>query len=247
MTGNKSNETQDVVGPSIPNHACLTMNMSDRLRLIRFPEEIVCRVRTALDKGWVRGIQNERKYANSHEFKLYGNPWDGQGSEAISSRIAMMAVLSALYHQGWILVIAADISKKMADKDSLIFRQSPAPTPCEFISLSFNTGDKLRLMGEDIAPEILGTIRMVLGKTVQNEEWKIDHSAYEFKLYGRPWYARSDIAVKTRVLLLDILDAMVAYGYDVYASVDLSTGKGERGRDTDSWFLKRAKVMPGHG
>jgi hypothetical protein len=135
-----------------------------------------------------------------------------------------------------------------ADKDSLIFRQGPVPSPCEFLSISFNTGDRLRLMGDDIAPSVLNAVRFVLGNTLQNEEWKIDHMAYEFKLYGyapylsalsptihdypldsRPWYARSDIAVKTRVLLLDILDAMVVCGYDVYASVDLSTGKGERG------------------
>lgn len=35
--------------------------------------------------------------------------------------------------------------------------------------------------------------------------------------------------MKTRVLLLDILDALVGCGYEVYAAVDLSTGRGERG------------------
>ena len=39
-------------------------------------------------------------------------------------------------------------------------------------------------MGDDISPNVLSAIRIVLGQTVQAEEWKIDHVAYEFKLFG---------------------------------------------------------------
>jgi len=70
------------------------------------------------------------------------------------------------------------------DKDSLVFRERELPVPCEFLSVSFNQGDRLRLIAEDIPPEVLNTVRVLLGQTVQDEEWKIDHMAYEFKLFG---------------------------------------------------------------
>jgi hypothetical protein len=73
-------------------HACLTLNWNDRLRLIRFPEPIIDTVRQAILTSWHRGLQNERPYAGAYEFKLSGNPWFGQGVEAVESR-AMMYVL----------------------------------------------------------------------------------------------------------------------------------------------------------
>ncbi|KIJ55632.1 hypothetical protein M422DRAFT_24205 [Sphaerobolus stellatus SS14] len=158
--------------PHLANHACITLNMSDRLRLIRFPPHVVDRIRVVLERKWLRGIQSERGYANTHEFKLHGNPWDGVGIEGIGSRLVIMAVLAILYHQGWQLVMSVDISKKLMDKDSLIFREGPLPSPSEFISVSFNQGDRIRIMSEDIPPEALNTIRVLLGQTVQDEEWK---------------------------------------------------------------------------
>jgi len=40
--------------------------MSDRLRLVRFPPDIVDRVRIVLEKKWIRGIQSERGYSLIH-------------------------------------------------------------------------------------------------------------------------------------------------------------------------------------
>jgi hypothetical protein len=70
-------------------HACLTLNRSDRLRLIRFPAAIIDAVRQAILATWRRGIQNEKHYGGAYEFKVGGNPWYGQGVEAVESRILM--------------------------------------------------------------------------------------------------------------------------------------------------------------
>ena len=52
--------------------------MSDRLRLIRFSEREISAIRGVLHNLWARGIQAERQYHGAHEFKLKGNPWNGQ-------------------------------------------------------------------------------------------------------------------------------------------------------------------------
>ncbi len=70
-------------------HACLTLNWSDRLRLIQFPAPIIGVVRQAILISWRSGIQKEKHYGGAHEFKVGGNPWFGQGVEAVESRILM--------------------------------------------------------------------------------------------------------------------------------------------------------------
>jgi hypothetical protein len=70
-------------------HACLTLNNTDLLRLIQFPAPIIDAVRQAILASWHRGIQKEKQYGGAHEFKFGGNPWFGPGVEAVESRILM--------------------------------------------------------------------------------------------------------------------------------------------------------------
>jgi len=68
-------------------HACLTLNLSDRLRLIRFPPSVIEIVRQAIVTSWPKGLHREKQEIDCYEFKLHGNPWWGQGEEAIASRV----------------------------------------------------------------------------------------------------------------------------------------------------------------
>jgi hypothetical protein len=87
------NERSEAADPppaySLHNHACVTLNRGDRLRLIRFPPTIIDVVRQAITNSWPRGLQSEQDYSGAHEFKLNGNPWFGQGFDAVPSRIMM--------------------------------------------------------------------------------------------------------------------------------------------------------------
>jgi hypothetical protein len=74
---------------SLHQHACLSLNSSDCFRLIRFPPTMIPIVRQAIIISWPRGIQREEDYSSAYEFKLHGNPWWGQGGEAVPSRILM--------------------------------------------------------------------------------------------------------------------------------------------------------------
>jgi len=74
---------------SVHQHACLTLNLTDRLRLIRFPSAIIDVVCQAILVSWRRGLQGEKVYAGAYEFKLSGNPWAGQGVQAVESRTMM--------------------------------------------------------------------------------------------------------------------------------------------------------------
>ncbi|KAL0953144.1 hypothetical protein HGRIS_004412 [Hohenbuehelia grisea] len=221
--------------------ACLSLNSYDRLRLIRFSQHDIGVVRAAVQQAWPRGIQDERNYYGSHEFKLRGYPWSGQADEAVPSRQLILTVLSDLYDAGWVLTASTDISKKKLDKDALLFRfQSPPPPPCTWFAISFNKGDRLRLIG---APnQVTAQFKDMLGPLLQSDGWR-EEGAYEFKCKGYPWMAHGSEAVSTRILLLRMLEILEHNNYSLYASIDQNTGpagKSKRsGSETDTWYCCR--------
>jgi hypothetical protein len=217
----------------------LSLNESDKLRLIKFPQAEVQAVRAAIKKSWPKGIQDERDYYGAHEFKLKGYPWEGQGSEAVPSRLLTCSVLEALWNMGWVLQAATDISKKQLDKDTLYFRhQTPPPPQCHWFAISFNRDDRLRLIG---APQdLIEPFKQVLGHNVQKSE-HLKEGAFEFKIKGYPWNASGSEAVTTRTMLLSVLECLESHGFTLYTSFDQNTGPGgDRGSgETDTWFLRR--------
>ncbi|CAF0797145.1 unnamed protein product [Adineta steineri] len=163
-------------------------------------------------------------------------PWYGQGAEAVESRFMMMSVLSALHHQGWYLLMSTDISKKQADKDSLIFQLGTPPPPTSFFSVSFNELDKLRLISAP--PELISAVQQIIGTSeIQREEWVYSQTAYQFKLRGHPWLGSGEEAVTSRIKLLSLLDCFASYGWQLHATVDMSLGHD--GSETDTWFFRR--------
>jgi hypothetical protein len=128
--------------------ASVSLHMTDRLRFLNFPVPIIDKCRTSIRTTWRRGIQAERLYGGSHEFKVFGKPWQGVGSEdAIAARRLVCAVLRTLHAEGWVLTLSTDVSKKTTDKDTLLFRhQIPSPAECEWSSIAFSRSCHLKFI-----------------------------------------------------------------------------------------------------
>jgi hypothetical protein len=102
--------------------ASVSLHMTDRIRLLRFPEGDVSRIQGIIRSSWQRGIQDLRVYDQSNEIKLHGNPW-GQNyatAQKLDARRLMMGLIRGLFDMGWILKAAVDISKKEYDKGPLL-------------------------------------------------------------------------------------------------------------------------------
>jgi hypothetical protein len=70
-------------------HACLTFALTDRLRLCRFPPEIISVVRNIIYTIWSRGVQKEIQELDYYEFKVRGNPWAYSEDEFAEARVMM--------------------------------------------------------------------------------------------------------------------------------------------------------------
>ncbi|KAI9233600.1 MAG: hypothetical protein BYD32DRAFT_439937 [Podila humilis] len=92
----------------------ITLNESDKIRLIATQPEL------AIHSGWGK-IQRERDYAGTHEFKLDGYPWHGDGKQSVMCRRLLTHLLRSMAAHGWNLIQAVDMSKKQMDKDALFF------------------------------------------------------------------------------------------------------------------------------
>jgi hypothetical protein len=203
--------------------ASMSMHMSDRLRLLRFPSADIESVHSAINASWPRGVQDIREHYGSHEFKLKGNPWSGQSDEAIFARRMMCKILETLSNTGWVLAVTADISKRTTEKDTLIFRyQQPPPATCDWMSISFSLQDRIRLI--DAPEELIQYLVSCLGRFIQRHKRHKLEGTYELQIHGYPWRAPDNKIMESRLLLLQLLEGLDAKGWTVYASIDQKTG-----------------------
>lgn len=97
--------------------ASVSLHMTDRIRLLRFPQSDVSDIQNLVRSSWQRGIQDLRVYDQSNEIKLCGNPWSqNYGDQRTEARRLVKGLLQGLFDMGWILRAAVDISKKEFDK-----------------------------------------------------------------------------------------------------------------------------------
>ena len=95
----------------------------DRLKLVKFPPSALYAVKSAIERSWIKGIQNEKETAGQTEIQFRGNPWSGQGDDTCPAVYTMSEIMSALYHLGWNLVMATDISKRAVSNNCTHYSQ----------------------------------------------------------------------------------------------------------------------------
>lgn len=91
---------------------CVSLNETDKLRLIDSDMGLIEQVRSAVNLGWPKGIQNETDYYGSWQFKLIGNPFSCFGSDRIYTCVMMILVLNNIEKRGYKLLCSADVSGK---------------------------------------------------------------------------------------------------------------------------------------
>ncbi|CAL8108989.1 unnamed protein product [Orchesella dallaii] len=218
---------------------CITMNKTDLLRLLACPPDITSLMRQTILQSW-GNIQNECSYHGSHEFKLEGYPWAGQGNDAVTSRRLLTGILRVMAQQGWNLLQATDTSKKESDKDSLFFDRGVPEADVSLIALSFNMSDRIRIVdAPGFLPYLKDAVQKSWPKGIQNE--REYNGSLELKLRGNPWFSNGEEAVYSKLLLCQIIANFRTAGYKLYASVDISAAGGRdwSGGDLDSWVFRR--------
>jgi hypothetical protein len=206
--------------------ASLSLHGTDRLRFMRFPTLAVDACRNTVFDVWKKGFSEERPYADSHEFRLNGYPWQAIHNDAMDACRLISGLLGTLHSLGWVLTLNTDISTNTTDKDTLIFRhQVPSPAPCDWSSVAFGRSDRLRLI--DDLSDVYQDLSVKLGpQWIQSYSQKMP-GVNEIKLHGYPWAATGKSTMRSRELLLILLETLEERGWTVYASIDQRGTEGE--------------------
>lgn len=104
------------MAPFQTKFACLSLNMTDRIRLIDFPEPEVAAVLEIAKANWEKGIQRFEPYGGADEIKLAGFAWSENHTGRDPARILMLRILEKLFDMGWVLQLTLDVIRKEMEK-----------------------------------------------------------------------------------------------------------------------------------
>ena len=240
----------------------ISLNRTDRLRLIAAPSDVLHIVASVIQQCWARGIQQVKAYHGSQEYKLSGTPWWAEADQAVDSRRLIGSIIACLKFSGWDICATLEISRQLDDKTLFLFKQSrSAARPqkqgavsqmVDWVCVSFHETDKLRLCSgpgketptQEILQEKIRSNLENLGEGVIQRE-RSYHTAVEWKMSGTPFSGTYGTGGQQRSMigfLCRLIKDLNSAGWRLVCSVDISakyhTTKHERyPLDVHSWFF----------
>lgn len=228
----------------------LSLNKSDRVRLHRSTndlEQIMTNPNWGMPQLWPRGIQETTTIHNALDFKLKGNPWLSNESEAVDSRRLLSNIFNLLSRYGWSLYATCDLTKNLSNKSTFFFRSKPIePKTLVNFCVSLNESDRIRLIEHNNNEALIDQARQAIlqgwPKGIQKDS---DYfNSWQFKLVGWPFssFDSSSDNVYATVMMLYILSNIEKMGYRLLCSADVSgkyvSNKNEsHAVDLHSWFF----------
>ncbi|PWY76019.1 hypothetical protein BO94DRAFT_499347 [Aspergillus sclerotioniger CBS 115572] len=214
-------------------YALVSFSGTDRIRLVRFPDDLVTVVSETLRRIWSKGIQDVRRRNDYVELKLRGNPFAySQDEEKIAIRKTVLGILETLAQEGWYVLPGAGGLGKMrssggsGEKDSLVIQRQEQPqSHLSWLCVSFDSDDLIHLI--DAPFELARSVIDMFGDKVERCNQDLVSGNFEIKLRGNPWTrSSSDGAVQGRLILLDVLRCLQGQAYALSANLDLDGGDG---------------------
>jgi len=151
---------------------------------------------------------------------LSGFTWGATGDSAIAVRRMILEVIRTARRHKYDLVTNLNLK---GTTDSLMFqhKMSLSDSAEDMFAMSLNRNDRLRLL---CAPSYVVTST----EELVTDNWGVQGckekagDCSEFKLYGTPWWADGETAVKSRFLIAVIIAKFKSLGWEVAATVDVS-------------------------
>lgn len=218
---------------STGNTFCIALIEYDKILVIGASSTVIACIEDTIKKAWSKGVQSE-KTGESFQFKLKGNPWIGNLDEFVPARRLLVALFQTLLANGWRFFFSTYLSQT-SNRLSLLFMSTP-PINIPHFAISFNESDKIRFIDapSDLYSKLKEAVSKYWKQGIQDE--KDFYGSKELKLKGKPWFPVE--AVQARILILGLMETLQSFGWEVVASIDIST----REIDYDTWIV--ANVRP---
>ena len=211
-----------------PNDFCmLTLAGMDRFRLINCNHLLNEPMESAITTAGF-SIQEKLDYYGSHEIKVNGTPWRSSDSEAIAARRSISRIMEVFGQYGYTPLYAIDVSRRLTDKASILFRKNPYPVNCRYACLSLTSLNRLRLLDFpiDVGVPMRDSLYQFYPFGVRHEV-NLPDSNLEINVNGYPWVAEHRSKGGDQYHMRAVLGKMMAiaaqHGWYVSISADVSS------------------------
>jgi len=209
-----------------PNDFCiLTLSKRDRFRLINCNQLAEPLKQAVSASGQV--IQEELDYYGCYELKIAGNPWWCEGEEAIRARRSMSRIFEMMGQHSWTPYTAIDVSRRLTDKTSVLFRKAPFPVNSKYACISLTHMNRIRLLDFplDVGVPLRNAIYECYPFGVLNEV-NLPDTNLEINLQQHPWLAggisKGYAPYHARAMLGRMMRVAEQYGWFLSVSADVS-------------------------
>ena len=234
--------------PRSGNLSMLSLNRTDRLRLINFSDGRGLIESVAQNLKETNGqIPDRKNYYGSTEFKVSGTPFYSSGYESIASREMIAGVLQVLRQNGYEVLTGIDVSRKLHDKSSILFRKCNRSFE-QHSCISLNDVDKIRIINfpSDTSRALELCIQQHYLPGIQEIKEKGSRtSCCQLKLNGSPWSSYNKIySIHGKSMLMMLLREASRLKWELVASVDVSAKYVHQDNgpdypiDVHAWFFK---------
>eukprot|EP00794_Sanderia_malayensis_P017978 gene17978-19775_t len=106
--------------PTAAQVFCLSLNETDKIRLINAPENVVTALRGEVGRTWLFGVSRERNDQACFEMKLNKNPWSYgiNGHDGLHGRVMLSYLIQTCAQLGWFVILSADVSAKFVHQEN---------------------------------------------------------------------------------------------------------------------------------
>ncbi|KAL6237845.1 hypothetical protein BDW75DRAFT_237899 [Aspergillus navahoensis] len=183
--------------PTSSSFAMLSLDDSDKLRLIRFPDAMAALASEVITGLWPKG--NPLGY--------------GDDGEKVAIRVTIMGILNAFAKEGWVVPPAGRVGRmgrndcqSYGKGDSLVFHRQH-PQSRSWLCVSFDSSDLLHLLN---APsELASSLIASFGERVEKCNKDFVSGNFELKFKGMPWTkSGTKGTVQTRLLVLNLMQCL---------------------------------------
>lgn len=264
VTGSTSATPPPQEKPS-SKYALLSISWTDRIRLMRFPDDPASRVLEILRTSWPKGIQDVKPFDETVEIKLRGNPFaHGMDEEKIAIRKVLLAILETLAKDGWSVMPAGGLGRignhgphgekgvsgenqdalitrkflRNTDKnvDSVVFQQQH-PQDLSLFCISFDSSNLMHLINapSHLARSIIDTF----GDKIETCNQDLVSNNFEIKFKDNPFAQPTKKgALQARLVVLQMLQCLDENGFKLYTSLDIDNGTGgvKYSSSAEVWF-----------
>ena len=201
----------------------ISLNRSDRLRVINADKTVVDCVRKTQEKNW-KSVKEETSESDFVEFKLSGTPWFDDKDKCVPAVFLLCSIFCELRSLGWVVFNNIEMIFSATAKGVFHFCKVP-PRQVKYCAISLKSAGLI--YGVNINQEIQEALTKAFKPYFVEQPVMVEmgnYSGIKWDLDGRPWSSGGNTALKFngQLLVAHVIHILMGFNYHLCHSAHYS-------------------------